>query len=479
VKEIVGASVSAQCTIGADGVYTELNGTRVKSLLAIAILCAPVQAQSLDGVWRSQGYGYVFDIHGPVLKAFEVTTTTCVPGFTAQRQTIAAPGWEATFKSKGRGIFFVRSDGADDHKLLHYDGALSNLRINRLPRMPAVCAPPTANTPLDNFEVFTRTWAEHYISFDLKHTDWDKLAATYKMKVTSQTTPAQLFEIFVAMIRPFGDLHTGVEAPKLKRETEDFWRPGTDRLIKGEPKRFETRGRRALFAVTDRAYLQGPLRNFCNRQLQYSHIDDTTGYLRILSFGGYSRHGDLMALESALDTIFSDRTFQALVIDVRLAFGGDDRLGLAIAARLATSEYVAYTKQARADPIERDQWTPGDPVSVLPSSRPGFRGPVVELIGPITPSAAETFTQALMGRTPHVTRIGENTQGVFSDVLDRRLPNGWKFGLPNEVYRTAEGTAFDVQGIPPDIAVPVFADQDVASGNDPGMAKAVQILRKK
>jgi len=78
-----------------------------------------------------------------------------------------------------------------------------------------------------------------------------------------------------------------------------------------------------------------------------------------------------------------------------------------------------------------------------------------------------------------VTRIGENTQGVFSDVLDRRLPNGWTFGLPNEVYRTPEGRTFDGTGIPPDIAVPVFADADVAAGKDPGMAMAVSLLRKK
>ena len=82
-------------------------------------------------------------------------------------------------------------------------------------------------------------------------------------------------------------------------------------------------------------------------------------------------------------------------------------------------------------------------------------------------------------RTAHVTRIGENTQGVFCDVLDRRLPNGWIFALPNAVYRTAEGTAFDVQGIPPDIRAPVFADDDVAANKDPAMALAVQMLRGK
>jgi C-terminal processing protease CtpA/Prc len=96
----------------------------------------------------------------------------------------------------------------------------------------------------------------------------------------------------------------------------------------------------------------------------------------------------------------------------------------------------------------------------------------VELIGPLTISAGETFTQALMGRSPHVMRIGENAQGVFSDVLSRKLPNGWGFG-PNEVFRTKRGTTFDAVGVPPDIAVPVFADADVADEMAPAMTKAL------
>jgi C-terminal processing protease CtpA/Prc len=168
-----------------------------------------------------------------------------------------------------------------------------------------------------------------------------------------------------------------------------------------------------------------------------------------------------------------------MVIDVRINFGGADPYGLAIASRLATREYLAYTKEARADPVDRKKWTPGDAIVIRPSLRPGFRGPVAELMGPLTVSAGETFTQALMGRTPHVTRIGENTQGVFSDVLGRKLPNGWRFGLPNEVVRTPQGTTFDGPGIPPDIAVPVFADADVAAGRDPAMKKALEILGKK
>jgi hypothetical protein len=218
-------------------------------------------------------------------------------------------------------------------------------------------------------------------------------------------------------------------------------RKGTDRLIKHGFRDFKTKDLPPLLAVTDRR-LQGPLRKWCNEQVQYGHLDDSTGYLRILSEQGYTKEGDfssgLVALEAALDTIFSDPTLKGLVIDVRINFGGMDPYGLALASRLATTGYVAYSKEARIDPVDRTKWTPGQPSFVRPSTRPGFRGPIVELTGPLTISAGETMTQALMGRSPKVLRIGENTQGVFSDVLRRTLPNGWYFGLPNEVFRSPE-----------------------------------------
>ncbi len=452
-------------------------------LLAVALTAiAPVQSSSLDGVWRSEGYGMIYEIQESTLKTFEVTATTCVPGFTAESDATAVAGWEVTFKSGENRVLFIRAGGSPDRKLLHNQGSASDIRIKRLSGLPDVCKQPTQNKPPDNFEVFTRTWAEHYISFDLNHSDWSRVVETNRSKITLETTPAELFDVFEGMIGPFNDTHTFINAPELKREFQRL-RPGTDRVLKGEPDEFRSKRLPVLLAVTDKAYVRGPMRKWCNDQIQYGHLDAGTGYLRILSFSGYSNKGGfaagLAALESALDDIFSDASLHQLVIDVRVNFGGDDPYGLAIASRLATGEYLAYTKEARADPTDHNKWTPGDPSVVRPGSRPGFRGPVVELIGPLTISAGETFTQALMGRTPHATRIGENTQGVFSDVLVRRLPNGWRFGLPNEVFRTPAGTTFDGSGIPPDITVPVFADEDVAAGRDPGVAKALEVLRKK
>jgi peptidase S41-like protein/tricorn protease-like protein len=420
-------------------------------LMAVVAAGAPAQSPSMDGVWRSQGYGNVFDVQGPTLKAFEVTTTTCVAGETAAADQTPVPGRIATFRTSDGLEMFVRAGGSADHKLLHNEGSASDERIDRIPRPPAVCEHPTENTPAGNFEVFAQVWAEHYISFDLKKTDWAKVVEANRSKVTSKTTPAELFDILTEMIAPFGDMHAFLAAPDIDRQFQRL-RPETDRVVKGGFRAFRSTGIAALHGVTDRAYVKTPLRRFCNDQIEYGHIDEATGYLRILSFSDYVKEGGfaagLAALEAALDDIFADRALEALVIDVRINFGGDDPYGLAIASRLARREYLAYTKVARADPIDRHKWTPGDSSLVRPSARPSFRGPVVELIGPLTVSAGETFTQALMGRTPPIIRIGENTQGVFSDVLGRRLPNGWRFGLPKRGVPHAAGDDFRRPGHP-------------------------------
>jgi hypothetical protein len=91
---------------------------------------------------------------------------------------------------------------------------------------------------------------------------------------------------------------------------------------------------------------------------------------------------------------------------------------------------------------------------------------VVELIGPLTISAGDSHAGAY---APHAAHRADRREyaGGFSDVLGRKL-NGWRFGLPNEIYRTADGKIFDLLGMPPDIEVPVLADADVAAGKDPG-----------
>src|SRR5215467_13404590 len=131
---------------------------RFLSMFATTLLfsLALFGADPLDGVWRSQGYGYVFELHGATLKAFDITDTTCVESFSGKKQAMSVSGREATFRGPDGLVLSIRSGGAPDHRMVHIDGASSDIRIDRLPRKPSVCEPATADTPLGNFDVFAR-----------------------------------------------------------------------------------------------------------------------------------------------------------------------------------------------------------------------------------------------------------------------------------------------------------------------------------
>lgn len=75
-----------------------------------------------------------------------------------------------------------------------------------------------------------------------------------------------------------------------------------------------------------------------------------------------------------------------------------------------------------------------------------------------------------------MTFVGENTQGVFSDVWGRKLPNGWTFAVPTELYRTSSGGSFDAVGVPPHIRVDVFPNSDLEAGRDGALERAMRVI---
>jgi C-terminal processing protease CtpA/Prc len=322
--------------------------------------------------------------------------------------------------------------------------------------------------------VFWQQYAEHYPFFALKKIDWNAVRASHRARAAN-ASPEQLFDIFVEMIRPLEDAHTYIAAGDINRRI-GFRRPDPDSI--------GANGRTRVGTIITSKYLRTPLRSWVQGRVSFAYLPDSIAYMRITGFAGYTQDGSfrsaLAALEAALDTIFADtRGWRGLVIDVRLNGGGADPLGLAIAARLTATPYFAYAKVARNDPADPTKMTARHVSTVTPSARPGWRGPVIELISRYSVSAAETFTQALMNRRPAIPRVGEFTQGVFSDVMGRILPNGWRIGLPNELFLTEQGTSFDGPGIPPTVPVPTFTKADLDAERDPGLERAMQILLRR
>jgi Peptidase family S41/Tricorn protease C1 domain len=457
----------------------------VKSLRArVAVLCTaivlPLTAASgaqhfpsPSGVWLTDGYDRVARFNGDVAQWYQITQISCMK--TAHMQREGGSATEADYVLGGDDIFRLTQGPTTDTLWSHEDGSVSSVLMVRAKTMPKVCDAPVPNTPMENYAIFWQSFAENYPFFALRGMDWGAVDRKYRPLVTAATTPKALFDIMQAMIEPLHDSHTYIDAKSLKLTFHGL-KPTDDPMKKKS-------GPRILAIETN--YAHGKLTGYCQNQFQFGMLTPTIAYLRINNFGGYCVADGTFArfqaaFDDTLDRIFKDaHSWSGLVVDVRINGGGADPFGISIASRLTAKPYLAYSKVIRDDIHDPDRRSAPQPVMVPASVRPGFRGPVVLLTSRDSHSAAETFTMALMARAPHITRIGDPTQGVFSDVLNRVLPNGWTFLLPNEIFLDKTGNAYDVTGVPPDIALTPFAADDLASGRDSDLNDALRILASK
>ncbi|WP_329242697.1 S41 family peptidase [Actinoallomurus sp. NBC_01490] len=440
---------------------------RTHGALAVAVALAlipgtAVAASPVDGIWRTDGYGTVIALDHGHLRSYETTAISCLPGFTADRT-----GEDGTYITDDGDTLTVRPGR------MRFAGSPGVRLLRRMPALPASCGRTPARDPLTSFDVFWQTFAENYPFFAARGVDRQQVRHRYRPLVTPATTTSRLAEIFNEMIAPLNDAHTwvstgGPPVPHL--------RPGTTLPSPAYDQRVKT--------YVERRDLHGTLTEYAQGRVSYADLPGDRGYLRISGFGGYTDADDQTSnaaeLARALDAVFTPRragALRGLVIDVRINGGGSDSLGLQVASRLTGRPYLAYAKRARNDPRDPARFTTPQPIEVRPHAHP-YRGPVAILTGGSTFSAGETFIQALMDRTPAPVRIGENTQGVFSDVMERSLPDGLVFGLPNEEFLTRTGRTFDGVGIPPDVRVPVFTDEEFARDRDSAFDRAMEFLSR-
>ncbi|MFI0479640.1 S41 family peptidase [Actinomadura sp. 9N215] len=435
---------------------------------------------SVEGVWRTDGYGMVMTVEKGRLQAYDTTSVSCLKGVLAGRQD-GAPGPHGTVRfvdDQGTPMVSVRPRG---HRWARTqgDGSVGEVTLRRLPRLPNRCLPgdppPGRRDPVKAFDVFWATFAENYPFFAAKGIDWRSVRDRYRSRIGPDTTDDQLFGVLRAMIEPLGDAHTGI---RIGERTFEGIRPGT-RL----PTDIEA-FLKQVQDVIEKRDTNKPLTTWARGLIGYADLPGRLGYLRVLSFAGYTEANSYQAnaaeLDRALDQIFRGNRLRGLIVDLRINGGGSDALGLRLAARFTTRPYVAYTKKARNDPADPTRFTRPQPLSVRPKDGAGHTGPIALLTSTLTISAAETFTQAMIGRAPEPRRIGENTQGVFSDTMTRALPGGGRFRLPNELYLTKTGSTFDGPGIPPHTRTPgVFSEEELNNNQDSAFDAALAYLNQR
>ncbi|TCO49719.1 tricorn protease-like protein [Actinocrispum wychmicini] len=436
---------------------------------------------SSDGVWRMDGYGTVLSIVGDTMSVYQTTKISCLHYQDLTRQRTEPNGdlrfvHSGTTSPEGKVKIQTFSPRGRDRARLQPDGLVGDRGLVRVPALPPGCGQPVPSDRLSTFDVFWQTFPEQYPFFAAKGYDWQRARDIYRPQVKPDMSDDDFFQLLTQMIEPLHDAHTRIMAPG--RNFVGF-RPNT--ILPTPPYNQQIQD------FIERRDIGGKLTRYANGIIGYADLPDKIGYLRIAAFAGFTDTEDPAEMATVLDNALDDiltpaRTsgpgkLRGLVLDLRFNGGGLDSLGQRLASRLTDKPFFAYSKRARDCVDDPSRFTKPQDFTITPSAKSKYTGPIALLTSGSQGSAGETFTQAMTQRTPAPLRIGENTQGVFSDMLVRELPNGWIFALPNEEYLTATGRTYDGAGIPPHIRTPVFG-AELAQGKDSAFDRALAEFRR-
>ncbi len=339
--------------------------------------------------------------------------------------------------------------------------------------------------PEKNYEAFWYLFDANYCFFDLKNIDWKARYEKHRSKVTANTTDDELYEIMVETLEGFNDAHVDIRVPngphfdagkpsyirgvlkevkeELKLESDSKWvmldhfmKMSDETLLKAGFEPMQYKG----LIMEDKPWF-------------YHTTSEDYGYLRFISC--YSRviteEGDLEVL---LDEIFE--TFKGkkgIIIDVRLNGGGYDGVSFMVAGKLTKEKILGHTKQTR---IKGDTYSEPEEHFIEPSGKHQFENPVIVLTNDRTVSAADVFALATK-QLPNVKIVGDNSNGSFSDVLEKRMPNGWILNLSNQRYFSPDGENYEGKGVPVDVKMQNTLE-DIVEKNDPIILKSLKMLGK-
>lgn len=441
-KVLLAAATATACIAGACSDRVELTvGTAVQPTdVPVSVVnngtetpaFGPVADTDLvlpDGWFELAGYGTVLHVIGDEVVPHFVTSSTCVVGESFDND--------------------LPVDHASGDGVITFDlvGPTTDYRLVPLAE-PLVCATGTDETITALDEVFTT----HYPFFAQRDFDWSGAIAEIRSVVEADGDAFE--DALAAALVELGDGHTTLDDLDIDPDIAAFGLADVatiDELERAIGEEFD----RTLAGIADTTADE-------TGSVAWGRLDDTTGYLIMVAFEGIGGADDPVAdrdaLRVALDAAMADLAdVDHLVVDVRFNGGGYEDLAVLAAGYFVDERTPAYRKWAHAQPEPFVQTVDVEPQSV------SFGGAVTVLTSPITASAAEVFTLAMV-EVADATVVGNASFGEFSDAIDWTLPDGTELTISMENYTDLDGTNHEASGVPVDVEVPF--DQSVIAAID-------------
>lgn len=407
---------------------------------------------SIEGIWKSIGYGKILKIDSTTYKYFDITNISCLP-------------------SKQGNISEIKNSIELRNDTLAVKRGYSFYYYTRTNEFPYLCQKNKndINDPLYNFEVFADTYKEHYAFFELNKINWDSFYKTEKGKITSKTTEVELYLIMQEMIDSLKDNHGSIEP------TDEVYEKAEQLNIQDEDtEEFKWYGDFQIAGLVADYYLKenltkdswlinwGKMKNnigFIQIKTMFLYADLNLNDSLVKEDGFVSTYMDafnnlsyeqqileeIAGISNIMDTIMEDlKETKYIIIDVRFNGGGQDVVALEVLKRFNENRKQIASKKAKYN----NGFTRKTPI-YLESAKNPYTKPVYLLTSQQSASATDMMALSSM-ELSQLKRIGSHTNGAISDALQKTLPNGWHFSLSNEIYTDSNDKYYENIGIPVD-----------------------------
>jgi hypothetical protein len=416
------------------------------------------EASSIAGVWKSPESGWVIQIEqDSAYTFFHSNPLSCIP-----------------FRAGPLRDFGDALERSAD--TLFLKKGILRYRFMKSPEPPALCGitlpADKAGDPLFNFEVFSRTIADHYSFMGLNGIDWPQLYAQQRARLLEDPTEFRLYEVLEETLELLGDNHGYLQADAAFYARQESDRPEPDPA--GEGPQVREYGDFEIADLVAQTFLFRELTEE-STLMRWGMFDEQTGYVQIKAMwlfadleipqplisdlgyvdayvetfqamdeGTYIGR-EVTGVRKVMSRVMADlRHAERMILDIRFNGGGQDAVSFEILSH--------FNDAPRNVALERLKGPEGlGPVQEvwLDAGEDPFLRPVYLLTSPQTGSAAETLALASLS-LPHIQRIGAATSGALSTALEKKLPNGWDFAISNELFMDLGGDYYENRGIPAD-----------------------------
>lgn len=313
---------------------------------------------------------------------------------------------------------------------------------------------PSPRTAVDIWDLFWTDLRITYPFFALDGVDWDGANARVRPQLSASTPDSTLFRLMTEAMTPLLDGHASLRTPQGR-----LW---------AHPERNHGYSGFSPSLVL-RSYLQQDTAGYRTELLQAGDLAPGIRYIWIRNF---AQAGIARQVDSALHAGVGEPS--GLVLDLRSNGGGLISESEAVAGIFQPGDR-AWGQQKIKNGPGRDDFTSLEALVVGRGSLRHFAGKVALLTNRYSASASERLRLMTRGLA-QVVCIGDTTYGATSPILERTLPNGWKYVSVGSVTYDLQGVTYERVGVPPDQVVRNTRDE-IQAGRDKALEASLAALR--